>query len=59
MVANILDPYQKKLISYFFEDEDAIATIYGLDQSVPVHIFDSELVVDLSDIENLVEKIKA
>jgi Uma2 family endonuclease len=53
----ILDPYQKKLITYFFEDEDAIATIYGLDQSVPVHIFNSDLVIDLTDIASLVSEI--
>jgi Uma2 family endonuclease len=52
----ILDPYQKKLIVYFFESEESFVTIYGLDQPIPVHIFDGDMVIDLSDIAGLVEE---
>lgn len=45
----ILDPYQQKLIVYFFEGEVCPA-IYGLDRSVPVGIYDGELMISFSHI---------
>jgi Uma2 family endonuclease len=53
----ILAPYQKKLIVYFFESEESFVTIHGLDHPVQVHIFDGDMVMDLSDIASLVEEM--
>ncbi len=50
----ILDPYQKKLLVYFFESE-VCPVIYGLDQPVPVGIFDGELEIEFSNIVKWVE----
>jgi Uma2 family endonuclease len=53
----ILDPYQKKLLVYFFENDESIATIYGLDRAVPVNIFEGDFVIDLSEVAMLVEEM--
>lgn len=45
----ILDPYQQKLIVYFFESEVCPA-IYGLDKPVPVGIYDGEFMISFSHI---------
>lgn len=45
----ILDPYQQKLIVYFFESE-VCPVIYGVNESVPVGIFNGELEVGFSHI---------
>ena len=50
----ILDPYQNKLLVYFFESE-VCPVIYGLDQSVPVGIFNGELQIEFSNIVKWVE----
>jgi Uma2 family endonuclease len=54
----ILDPYQKKLLVYFFESDESIATIYGLDRAVPVNIFEGDFVIDLSEVAMLVEEVE-
>lgn len=45
----ILDPYQQKLIVYFFESETC-PVIYGLDNPVPVGIYNGELEIEFSHI---------
>lgn len=45
----ILDPYQSKLLVYFFESE-VCPVIYGLDQPVPVNIYHGELTIDFSSL---------
>ena len=50
----ILDPYQQKLIVYFFES-DAYPVIYGLDQPVPIGIYNGELVIQFEHIKKWVE----
>lgn len=45
----ILDPYQQKLIVYFFESE-VCPVIYGMDRPVPVGIYDGELMISFSHI---------
>lgn len=45
----ILDPYQQKLIVYFFESE-VCPVIYGLDKPVPVGIYHGELMISFSHI---------
>ena len=50
----ILDPAQKKLLVYFFESE-VYPVIYGLDQSVPVGIYNGELTIDFSNIAQWIE----
>lgn len=51
----ILDTYQKKLLVYFFESE-VCPVIYGLEQPVPIGIFDGELKIEFSNIVKWVEE---
>ena len=51
----ILDPYQKILLVYFFEG-DVFPAIYGLDQPVPVGIYNGDLVIDFSNIAKWIEE---
>ena len=51
----ILDPYQKRLLVYFFEG-DVFPAIYGLDQPVPVGIYNDDLVIDFSNIAKWIEE---
>lgn len=50
----ILDPYQQKLIVYFFESE-LCPVIYGLDEPVPIGIYDGALEIQLEHIKKWVE----
>lgn len=50
----ILDPYQQKLIVYFFESE-LCPIIYGLDEPVPIGIYDGVLEIQLEHIKKWVE----
>lgn len=50
----ILDPYQEKLIVYFFESE-VCPTIYGLDQPVPIGIYNGELEIQFQHIAQWVK----
>ena len=54
----ILDPYQKRLLVYFFESE-VYPKIYGLDQPVPVGIYDGALTIDFSNILKWIEEDEA
>lgn len=45
----ILDPYQSKLLVYFFESE-VCPVIYGLDQPVPVNIYNGELKIEFTNL---------
>lgn len=51
----ILDPYQKRLLVYFFEG-DVFPVIYGFDQPVPVGIYNGDLVIDFSNIAKWIEE---
>lgn len=50
----ILDPYQKTLLVYFFEDE-VYPVIYGLDKPVPVGIYRGELEIEFKNISKWIE----
>ena len=50
----ILDPYQQKLIVYFFESE-LCPIIYGLDEPVPIGIYDGALEIQFEHIKKWVE----
>ena len=50
----ILDPYQQKLLVYFFESE-VCPVIYGLNESVPVGIYNGELEIVFSNIAKWIE----
>ena len=50
----ILDPYQQKLIVYFFESE-LCPIIYGLDEPVPIGIYDGAMEIQLEHIKKWVE----
>lgn len=50
----ILDPYQKKLLVYFFESE-LCPVIYGLDQPVPVNIYGGKLEIQFTHISRWIE----
>lgn len=51
----ILDPDQKRLLVYFFESE-VYPKIYGLDQQVPINIYDGALSIDFSNILKWIEE---
>lgn len=51
----ILDAAQRKLLVYFFESE-VYPVIYGLDQPVPVGIYNGELSIDFSNIARWIEE---
>ena len=51
----ILDPYQKKLIVYFFESE-LCPVIYGLDEPVPIAIYDGALEIRFEHIKRWIEE---
>lgn len=51
----ILDPYQQKLIVYFFESE-ICPVIYGVNESVPVGIYGGELKIEFSNIAKWIEE---
>ena len=51
----ILDLSQKRLLVYFFESE-IYPKIYGLDQPVPVNIYDGALSIDFPNILKWIEE---
>lgn len=51
----ILDPYQEKLIVYFFESETC-PVIHGLNEAVPVGIYNGELEIDFSRIAKWIKE---
>ena len=51
----ILDPYQKKLLVYCFEGEGC-PVIYGLDEPVPVNIYNGELKIDFTNLQQWFER---
>lgn len=53
----ILDPYQEKLLVYFFESE-VCPVIHGMDHPVPVGIYNGELEIELTHIAKWIEKEK-
>ncbi len=50
----ILDPYQKRLVIYLFESED-FPMICGLDEPVPVGIYDGDLKIRFEHIMSWIE----
>lgn len=50
----ILDPYQQKLLVYFFES-DSCPVIYGLDTPVPIGIYQGELEIQFEHIRKWIE----
>lgn len=50
----ILDPYQKRLLVYFFKEED-YPFICGLDKSVPVNIYNGALQIQFENIVDWIE----
>jgi Uma2 family endonuclease len=51
----ILDPYEKRILVYFFENEICPA-IYGFDKPVPINIYNGELEIDLTEIVQWVQE---
>ena len=51
----ILDPYQQKLLVYFFESE-VCPVIYGMGEPVPVGIYNGELEIVFSSIVKWIEE---
>ncbi len=45
----ILDPYQQKLIVYFFESETC-PVIYGINEQVPIGIYHGDLIIEFKHI---------
>ena len=51
----ILDPYQQKLLVYFFES-DCYPVLYGLDMPVPIEIHEGKLVIEFKNIRKWIEE---
>lgn len=43
----IVDPYQKRVLVYFFESETELA-IYPIDADIPVHIMEGKLTIRMA-----------
>ncbi len=55
----IVDPYKEKVLVYFFEEGgEAEATIYGIDQSIPVKIYEGRLVIEFKHIDKWIQEEK-
>ena len=55
----ILDPYQQKLLVYYLEnEEDSWPILYGLDQPVPVRIYDGKLEIKFDYIKKWIEETR-
>lgn len=52
----IVDPKKKCVLVYVFE-EDAMPTIYGFDDEVPVWIYDGKLKIDFKEIKEQLEEL--
>ena len=53
----ILDPYQEILLTYYFELDDT-PRIHGLDKTVPVGIYNGELVIDLQHVVRYINEAR-
>ncbi len=52
----ILDPYQKKLLVYFFEDEACCPVIYGMNEPVEIRIYEGKLKIQFTHIMKWIEE---
>lgn len=52
----IIDAEKERIITYFFAEDD-IPVIYGLNDAVPVKIYDGDLVIDFSDIKRTLQAL--
>ncbi len=46
----LIDPYERRVFVYFFEDESCCPALYPIDAEIPVNLYDRELVVNLKEI---------
>lgn len=55
----IIDPYKEKVLVYFFEEGDeAGATIYGINQPIPINIYGGRLVIEFQYINKWIQEEK-
>ncbi|MDO4617337.1 MAG: Uma2 family endonuclease [Lachnospiraceae bacterium] len=53
----IVDPYKKMIFVYFFESETCCPGLYPIDAAVPVNIYNGELMIDLTDVLDWINKL--
>lgn len=53
----MIDPEREKILVYDFTS-DFEAFIYGLDDEIPVRIYDGDLVIDMKQIRDEIEVLK-
>ena len=53
----MIDPEREKILVYDFTS-DFEAFIYGLDDEIPVRIYDGDLVIDMKQIRDEIEPLK-
>lgn len=53
----LVDPYQKIILTYFFEQEHLCPVIYPIDADIPVNIYEGRLVIKFRHIAKWVEKV--
>lgn len=54
----MVDAKKKRVVTYFFEDEDELLGIYGFEDEIPVQIYDGELKIDFKEITAQIEEIE-
>ncbi len=54
----IVDPYQRRVLVYFFEDETKCPAIFSIEDSIPVNIFEGKLEICLTRLLKWLPKEK-
>lgn len=53
----MVDAKKKRVVTYFFEDEDELLGIYGFEDEIPVQIYGRELKIDFKEIAAQIEEV--
>lgn len=53
----IVDVKKKRVVTYFFENEDELLSIYGFEDEIPVQIYGEELKINFKEIAEQIEEI--
>ena len=54
----MVDIKKRCVITYFFEDENELLSIYGFEDEIPVQIYDGELKIDFKEITAQIEEVE-
>lgn len=54
----MIDLKRKKVVAYYFEEDDVIPALYGFDSRIPVRIFGGELRIDFMQVQEVLAYIR-